>query len=271
MSVEKISILGCGWTGMALAKSMAAAGKVVKGSTTRIAKMGEIALSGAIPFIVQASPSLEGDRLDSFFDCQVLIVTLPPPKKDGHEQWPYAVHQSIVNHALANQIDKVVLFSSTSVYPNSNRVVTETDAINHTSPHSGVDLKAIEDIYLDKLGENVLVCRFAGLFGPGRHPGRFLRNQTSITCGLNPTNLTHLSDVVGGVTYLVNNQAHGAFNICSPEHPTRKVFYQKAITSIGLSIPLFSEEQCDYKEVSTEKLKRLGYVYKVENPLDFVN
>lgn len=271
MSVEKISILGCGWTGMALAESLVAKGQIVKGSTTRISKLGEIALAGVIPFVVKANPTLEGDRLDSFFDCDVLIVTLPPPRKEGHAKWHYAVHQSIVNHAVAHEIKHVVLFSSSSVYPNTKGVVTEADAINQTSPHSGVDLKAIEDSYAAKLGEKLLVCRFAGLFGPGRHPGRFLRNQSAIRCGANPVNLTHLSDVVGAVSYLINQQAAGAFNICSPAHPTRQSFYSKAISSLGLPVPSFSNEACDYKEVSTEKLVELGYSYVVENPEDVLN
>lgn len=270
MSVEKISILGCGWTGLALAKSLVADGKVVKGSTTRMAKLGEIALTGTLPFTIQANPSLEGERLSSFFDCDVLVITIPPPRKEGHENWPYAVHQSIINHVVSHGIQRVVLFSSSSVYPNSNSVVTEADAVNQRSPHSGVDLKAIEDMY-QTLSADVLICRFAGLFGPGRHPGRFLRNQTTIKCGGNPVNLTHLSDVVKGVSFLISGSARGVFNICSPEHPTRKEFYEKAISDLELPVPEFSDEQCDFKEVSTQKLLDEGYTYQVTNPIDVVN
>ncbi len=270
MSVEKISVLGCGWTGMPVARGLISRGFVVKGSTTRIGKMGEVALSGTIPFIVSANPTLEGDRLSAFLDCDVLIVTLPPPKKDGQPNWAQHVHESIVRNVIASNIKKVVLFSSTSVYPNLNRAVVEDDAQNITSSHSGIDIKSLEDIYLKQDAFEVLVTRFAGLFGPGRHPGRFLSSGRTISCGKSPVNLVHLKDVVGGVVFLIEQQCTGVYNICCPEHPSRSEFYSAAIQDLGKRVPEIEDAECEYKSVSSLKLQEAGYQFLCTNPLEEV-
>lgn len=268
MSVEKISVLGCGWTGLPVAKELIARGYVVKGSTTRIGKMGEVALSGTIPFIVSASPTLEGDRLSAFLDCSTLIVTMPPPRKEGQPDWATMVHKSIIRNAIASGVKKVVVFSSTSVYPSLNRTVQEADAVNQASPHSGVDIKAIEDLYLEQDAFEVLVTRFGGLFGPGRHPGRFMRNGSSISCSESPVNLVHQVDVVNAVVYLIEQGCKGVYNVCSPEHPTRSAFYTAAFKDLGMEAPEGDKKTCEFKEVSSEKLIGEGYQFHYSNPLE---
>jgi hypothetical protein len=265
--VEKISVLGCGWTGLPVAKELNARGYVVKGSTTRIGKMGEVALSGTIPFIVLASPTLEGERLSAFLDCSTLIITMPPPKKEGQPDWATLVHKSIIRNAIASGVKKVVLFSSTSVYPNLNRAVKEEDAVNQASAHSGIDIKAIEDLYLAQDAFEVLVTRFGGLFGPGRHPGRFMRNGNSISCSESPVNLVHQTDVVNAVLYLIQQGCKGIYNVCSPEHPTRNVFYSAAFKDLGMEGIEGDQKSCEFKEVSSEKLIEAGYQFYYSNPL----
>ncbi|MBF4318664.1 SDR family NAD(P)-dependent oxidoreductase, partial [Vibrio anguillarum] len=71
-----VSILGCGWYGLALAKALVADGITVKGSTTSGEKLPLLEAENIRPFLVDLSaeqPSLNPD----FFNCDLLIIAIP--------------------------------------------------------------------------------------------------------------------------------------------------------------------------------------------------
>ncbi|MGY0034540.1 NAD(P)-binding domain-containing protein [Pedobacter sp. NJ-S-72] len=77
---NKISILGCGWYGLELAKELIKSGYKVKGSTTTPKKLNSLQQSGIIPYLINFS---EGeDHFDTdFFNCDLLIISIPPKKE----------------------------------------------------------------------------------------------------------------------------------------------------------------------------------------------
>ncbi|RYE33944.1 MAG: SDR family NAD(P)-dependent oxidoreductase, partial [Sphingobacteriales bacterium] len=69
----RISILGCGWLGMPLAKKLAGKGNQVKGSVTSEIKVNELTGAGVTPYILSwESGSFKGN-LDSFLKTDTLI------------------------------------------------------------------------------------------------------------------------------------------------------------------------------------------------------
>ena len=50
---EKIAILGCGWLGLPLAKSLLSKGHEIKGSTTSESKLEVLKNAGILPFQIQ--------------------------------------------------------------------------------------------------------------------------------------------------------------------------------------------------------------------------
>ena len=81
--ISTISILGCGWLGMNLAKDLIESGYEVKGSTTHEEKLPKLKALGAIPFLIKLLPEPEGDRLHEFFDSDLLIICIPPGTRSG--------------------------------------------------------------------------------------------------------------------------------------------------------------------------------------------
>ena len=79
MDTKKIvvSVLGCGWYGLELAKELVKNGYPVKGSTTRKEKFVLLKDSGIIPYLVQFD-ELGGDFDAEFFNSDVLIICIPP-------------------------------------------------------------------------------------------------------------------------------------------------------------------------------------------------
>src|SRR6187399_503295 len=81
----KISILGCGWLGLPLAKQFIQKEFLVKGSTTSEEKISILKDVGILPFLITLNNSeVSGDEfwmenMNQFLkDSQVLIINIPP-------------------------------------------------------------------------------------------------------------------------------------------------------------------------------------------------
>ena len=77
MENKRISILGCGWYGLALAKKLLTLGYEVKGSTTSEEKIGLLEKAGIVPYLVIIDPE-EIEYEEFFFDFDVLFIAIPP-------------------------------------------------------------------------------------------------------------------------------------------------------------------------------------------------
>lgn len=258
--IKKVSVLGCGWSGLPLAARLVASGYTVKGSTTHLSRIVEIAMEGVIPYIVQTGLSIEGDRAAEFFATDALVITLPPPRMNGIPDFHIKAHRSIARMAKASGVQQIILFNSTSVYPSTNGVVTESDAQSLASPHSGVAVLDIEKCYTGADMPPLTVLRFGGLMGPKRHPGRFLKGRQTINESEAPVNMTHLDDVVGSTLFAIEGSLPaGAYNVCSPQQVSRGEFYTTAMAAAGETPPEPDGEARSWKSVSSEKILQAGY------------
>ena len=256
-----ISILGCGWLGFALAKRLVAKElHVVKGSTTTSDKMSIIREAGIIPFMVNLNSPIP----KAFLECEKLVITVPPSSGNYESKMKLLVKQ-----IKDVGIQKVIFVSTTSVYPNSGGVVVEKDADYIRSPHSGMIMLEIEDIFKNETSFSTTILRFAGLYGPGRAPGRFLANKKGLKGAKNLVNLIHQDDCVDIIIKIMEEECWGeVFNACADEHPERQRFYTQAALSLGLAPPTFSNQPSPFKVISSEKLKsKLSYRFIHPDPM----
>jgi nucleoside-diphosphate-sugar epimerase len=258
-----VSILGCGWYGLELAKALVNKWVKVKGSTTTADKLPLLAASGIEPYLINLSSTDEVTD-PAFFDCDVLWISIPPQARAGNGAEYLLKIERLITLIKTYNIRQVVLISSTGVYGDSNTEVTEADAPNPDS-ESGKILLAAEDLLKQQTDFTTTIIRFAGLIGPGRDPGRFFAGKTDIPNGAAPVNLIHLTDCIGISCAILDKQAFGqTYNAVSPSHPTRADFYTQAALESGLEAPQFIDEQKSWKIVSgTNVAEVLGYEYKV--------
>lgn len=257
----EISILGCGWLGMALGRKTAKkTGFKVKGSTTTPNKLEAIEKEGMQAFLVD----LDTNCPNRFFQSDVIIITVPPSIPVFKDKIIKAIEQ-----IKAAKVDKVIFISTTSVYPGNNREVKEADAEYLKSLHSGVTMLAIEDLFTAELSFKTTIIRFAGLYGPERHPGRFLAGKHNLKGANSPVNLIHQDDCIQIIIDMMEKGVWGeTFNACADKHPTRKEFYSKAAASLGLQTPVFSDTPSTFKIVNSNKLKSLvGYKFIHPDPM----
>jgi len=249
MTNRTISILGCGWLGKQLGEALASSGYEVRGSTTRIENADGLRSAGIIPLIYAVGNNIEDAR--SFFHTEVLIISLPQRLRANKGEEYIQQISEVVAEARRGGVNRIVLFSTTSVYPDVNREVHEEDA----DPDHPV-ARAERIVQLSGIPNTIV--RFAGLFGPGREPGRFLSGKQNVPGAASPVNLIHSGDCVEIVRCIIEGNVWGhVFNACADDHPSKKDFYTKAAVAQGIAPPIFSDAAADYKIVSNAHLKSL--------------
>lgn len=246
---DKISILGCGWLGKPLAISLMKQGFSVKGSTTSEVNLNEFQELGITPFLI--SIDALAHNITAFLDSEILIVALPSKDIEGF--------RNLVCHVEKSAIKKVIFISSTSVYANSEELVTEE------SETLSVALTTIEMLFKNSTHFETTIIRFSGLFGYNRKPGNFFKDGRKIPNPDGFVNMIHQDDCIQLIEKVIEKNAwNQIFNGCADTHPTRKEFYTKCTLDIGLKLPEFEEVvQISQKIISNKKSKEyLDLAYK---------
>lgn len=241
--IDTISVLGSGWLGRPLAAHLSAKGYPIKLSTRSESKQAGLKQDDFDSYIVDIDRDVPVDS--DFLNADILIINITCKNLAGFKRLIEAIEQSPVS--------KVLFVSSSSVYQNLNREVTEDEAAeNPDSP-----LFQIEQLFQQSSAFETSIVRFSGLAGPGRHPGRFFRGGKIIKQPEAPINLIHLDDCIGIIDAIISQHAWGeVFNGCSDSHPSKREFYTQACSSAGFPIPEFAVAQTPaFKIVSNHKIK----------------
>jgi nucleoside-diphosphate-sugar epimerase len=260
-----VSILGCGWYGLPLAKALVATGIKVNGSTTSADKVETLQAEGIAPFIIDLSADNTSINSD-FFDCDVLVIAIPPKSRSGEGAEYVHKLQRVIDAVQTGIVRKVILISSTGVYSDQN---TELDEFSAPAPNtpSGKILLDAEELFKSNGNLKTTIVRFGGLVGPGRDPGRFFASKKQIPNGLAPVNMIHLDDCIGLTLAVIHKDAFGyVFNACTPHHPAKFAFYTRAAAKSGLEQPVFIPELNEWKIISgVNTNKVLGYDFLIKN------
>ncbi|PHR26592.1 MAG: uroporphyrinogen-III C-methyltransferase [Fluviicola sp.] len=261
---QQISIIGLGWLGEPLGVSLAQNGYGVKGTTTSEERLMELSRH---PFYVGKlqleEAGIKGDWETIIEGSKTIVLNFPPGK---HKEAYGTIMRHICERTPAEK--RVIFVSSTSVYGNDNREVSEESETN-PQRRSGTEVLSAEGILRSHFGKNLTVIRMAGLIGPKRHPGRFLAGKKSLKNPSVPVNLIHQVDAVKLVQLIIEKKCFGeVINGCSDEHPERRSFYENAAKALKLPLPLFDEQEGQsWKIVNNSKSKELlGMKYEFSNP-----
>lgn len=263
----RVSILGCGWVGLALGRALAARGHTVTGSVTQTSKLEALGAAGIGALRLELSPTLEGDPAD-FFRTDVLVLTLPPKRRSEGVRARYPAQ---IGEVLRHTPDgtRLLFTSSTSVYADGTlgtrgRTVTEADAGGDLGESGAAILEAERSLR----GRGATILRLAGLYGYDRQPGRRL-SAREVTGGDARVNLVHRDDVVAASLKVIDMDLWGeTFNVCAPEHPTRRAVYTRQAERGGFAPPHFvPPHEAPFKRVSSDKLMGIGYRFLHPDPL----
>ena len=269
----KIAILGCGWLGFPLAKKLLSEGYSVKGSTTSEAKITQLAANGIVTYqIALSEDGIQGPIADFLEHSEILIIDIPPGLRKA--TLPVGIKtfvakiEKLIPYLEKSPVQKVLFVSSTSVYADKNKTVTE-NTVPDTDTESGRQLVDVEALLQDNPNFETTIVRFGGLIGEDRHPIKMLAGRENLENPDAPINLIHQNDCIGIILKIIEKGAwHETFNAVTPYHPTRKEYYHKKAEEMNLAIPKFAfDKPSTEKHISSAKIEKvLDYTFIV-NPL----
>ena len=243
--------MGCGWLGQALGVYLISKGYTVRGSTTSRDRLELLSNLGIEPSLISIGDTVDTEA-NRFFDSEILIVAIPPKRKSGSSDRYVQQMKMLEQYLRGAAVKNLIFVSSTSIYPDVPKEVTEEDA----DPNSY--LYECETLFLECSFIHTTVVRFGGLIGPGRHPGKFLAGKTEIKGRLHPVNLIHQQDCAVLIEKVIALGMWGqVLNGCSHVHMTREAYYTAASMALGLEPPQFTDDQSNSKEVNVSRTEQL--------------
>ncbi|UGS23561.1 SDR family oxidoreductase [Flavobacterium channae] len=277
---KKIAILGCGWLGLPLAKSLLSKGYEVKGSTTSESKLEVLKNAGILPYQIQLEEhQIIGNMEDFLKETDVLVIDIPPGLRreisSSSEMTFVNKIKTLIPYIEKSGIQKVIFVSSTSVYGDSFPIVEITEETKpNPDTESGKQLVIAETLLQSNPHFKTTVIHFGGLLGDDRHPIKFLAGKTNVENPDAPINMIQREDCIGIIETLIDKGLRQAqsdnwnetFNAVAPQHPTRKEYYHKKAEILNLPLPTFVENSESIgKIISSKKVETiLGYLFQKE-------
>ncbi|MNJ86333.1 hypothetical protein D3C87_38260 [compost metagenome] len=257
----KIGIIGLGWLGLPLAKSLLNKGHQVIG-TTRSRSVG---LSHERFSHVLFDPLLKKQFSQAYFtDQDVLILAFTPSKTD---EKAYAKDCVRVLDLISPNC-KVIHLSSTGIYPERNGTYTEADFPAGSLKNNAVGYAELA--ISSMLRERLTIIRLSGLTGPKRFPVTAMAKSGKRYQSMDRINLIHQEDAIGLIEHVIEHKLWGkTINGCASEHPFKGPFYTGMAAKLGIEPPLFEDKFRLDRIISNAYSIELGYKYIYPNPTDF--
>ena len=261
--MKRIAFIGLGWMGESMAERCCELEYEVLGTTTSPQKKKLFGNKYTSVVNFKLGDSLE--KLSEFTRLDFLVSSIPPSVSENYSSQII----EIFDYLLAlNPMLKIIFISSTSVYGNKDRVVTETTDVQPQTKNAK-KMVEVEDYLFVCLAEKMAIFRCGGLVGKQRHPATHLAGKSEVAKPLAAVNLVHLADVLGIFLHSLNDFKSGVYNLVSPEHPLKEEFYNWATERMGLQSINFQNEDRKDKIVTSPAVKQLGYNYLFPTPYEF--
>jgi nucleoside-diphosphate-sugar epimerase len=236
----RISIIGCGWLGLPLGKSLVDAGHEVSGSTTRDNKLSQLKEAGIAPYLFQLDPMPKGRQFNDLFHTDLLFVNIPPGRKKNPPEF-YEEQIKYLSYLInQHKTARVIFVSSTSFYPGINGPVDIDTPYDFDKGSSKAVVQAEKQI--SKVNAELLILRCGGLMGGDRIPGRWFAGKETKGADT-PVNYIHREDIISLVSELVSlpNWDQRLMNVVSPDHPTRRQVHEAMAAKYDFEKPIWQD------------------------------
>ncbi|WP_186170847.1 NAD(P)H-binding protein [Vibrio chagasii] len=280
--MASIFIVGAGWVGAPLSEHLERHGnRVVVTKTTQVG--ADTLSSKCTPCEVfsfdSSNPDQTVGQLYSLLlenNSEIVIGSFPPGFRKGAGKEYADYWQLLISACQKANIKKLIMVSSTTVYPTKPGILYEDDAslalaladsdqANSFSDNARIMLQAEQSVIDSDIDYTIL--RFSGLIGPNRHPSRFASKLKQVSSQA-PANMLHLDDAIGAVDFAISHLHNEVANVTTPNTVSKAEFYAAALKSANSNEPLPPIVNDPDKLISSKKILDLGYSFKFESTLD---
>lgn len=249
--MKTISILGCGWLGLPLAKKLKNSYHL-KVTTTTNEKFEKLQSLGFEAFLISEKKQ---DNLEIFLQCDYLIIAVPPSKFEDYKSFINSV-------LLQSQSIPTIFISSTSVYNNENGVMIEKSSIEKPINKLLYETEQLFDL------KKATILRCSGLMGYDRVAGKYFANKKVVDKN-SLVNYVHQDDAVRAIEFVLNKKLLGVFNLCSNEHLSKEEIYHFNALKYGFEMPIFENKECRNRIIDGSFITTYGFKYQFEKLKDY--
>ena len=213
--MKSVLIIGSGLLGISLAEKFSKNSYQVSITTTSESKLFTLRNLGYDPIIFNSNEIVHYENL-SLLNVKILVFALPPSK------CKVIAYDDVLMNVCnkLNSFNKLVFTSSVSVYSNNGR--------SHSEKSEEIEFDSIiykAESYIKKHVKEYYIFRLGGLIDEKRHPKYFHKNLI-VKNSKALVNLVLIQDVSNIVYSAITNKIDfGVYNVCSPEHPSKKGYY----------------------------------------------
>lgn len=268
-------IVGAGWLGMPLAQALVKQGHQVTITRRSQARLDECPLASVNTALLDLDAADSVQQLAELIKqhhIERVVGAFPPGFRKGNGQEYAQQWRQLVEAAKQTDIQKLLMVSSTTVYPNRAVEMIEADATlelaqndANFSENARIMLQAEQHV-IDS-GINYVIVRCSGLIGSDRHPSRFAMRLKQVSSNA-PANMLHQDDAVAATAFALNNIDNDVVNATTPTTVSKAEFYQAAISKNDLDISLPPITDTPDKRILADKLIELGYQFQFKSTLD---
>lgn len=268
-------IVGAGWLGTPLAQTLIDQGHQVTVTRRSQTRLDEFPLTSVQPALLDLNePHSQQQLIELIEQHQIerIVGAFPPGFRKGNGQEYAQQWQRLVSAAKQSSVNKLLMVSSTTVYPSLAVDMKEEDATlalaqtnEHFSDNARIMLQAEQ--YVIDSGIDYAIVRCSGLIGSDRHPSRFAMRLKQVSRKA-PANMVHQNDAVAATAFALNQIDNEVVNATTPNTVSKAEFYQAAITQSDLDIALPPVTETADKRILADKLVALGYQFQFNSTLD---
>lgn len=213
--MKSVLIIGSGLLGLSLAEKLSKNGYLVSITTTTESKLFTLQKLGYHSIIFNSNEIIHYENF-SLLNVDVLAFALSPSK------CKIIAYQDVLTNVCEklNSFNLLVFTSSVSVYSNNGQ--------RHSEESEEIEIDSViyqTESIIKKRNKEHYIFRLGGLIDEQRHPKNFHKNL-NLNHSKAPVNLVQIKDVSNIVYSAITNKIKfGVYNLCSPEHPSKKDYY----------------------------------------------
>jgi nucleoside-diphosphate-sugar epimerase len=274
----RVLIVGCGYIGMPLGKTLVERGHSVVGIRRSPEAGAELRAVGIEPVQLDITRAEDLGRLAGPFDW--IVNTVASRHGGGPEDYRQVYCQgtrNLLDWLVKQPPRKFVYTSSTSVYGQDDGSLVKESSPTEPSAATARVLLEAETLLLAaaQTGFPAVILRAAGIYGPDRGHlfKQYLNNEAQIPGqGRRLLNMIHRDDLIGVILAALENGRPGEIYNAVDNEPVAQIhFFRWLSETLGKWMPPFGPEETEAdrkrgltnKKLSNRKLTmELGYQFK---------